>query len=105
VSREVSEPEAEAREREQVEESRLQRGLRYGHRVGLYTALLVGIAATAFLVLLIARNSHQVKVDYVFDTAFTHLIWLILISTVIGWVLGIVTAFLIRRRTRFRRPE
>jgi uncharacterized integral membrane protein len=99
----VSEREAEARE--PVEESRLQRGLRYGHRVGLYTSLLVAIAAIAFLVLLIARNSHQVKVDYVFDTAYAHLIWLILISAVIGWVLGIITAFLIRRRTRWRRPE
>jgi uncharacterized integral membrane protein len=97
--------EQEAETREPVEESRLQRGLRYGHRVGLYTTLLVGIAAIAFLVLLIAGNSHQVKVDYVFDTAYAHLIWLILISAVIGWVLGIVTAFLIRRRTRWRRQE
>jgi uncharacterized integral membrane protein len=99
----VSEQDAEARE--PIEESRLQRGLRYGHRAGLYTSLVLGIAAVAFLILLIARNSHQVKVDYVFDTAFTHLIWLIVISSVIGWVLGIVTAFLIRRRTRWRRPE
>jgi uncharacterized integral membrane protein len=99
----VSEQDAEARE--PVEESRLQRGLRYGHRAGLYISLVLGIAAVAFLILLIARNSHQVKVDYVFDTAFTHLIWLIVISSVIGWVLGIVTAFLVRRRTRWRRPE
>jgi uncharacterized integral membrane protein len=101
----VSDPEAEGEAREPVEESRLQRGLRYGHRAGLYASLLVAIVAVAFLVLLIARNSHQVKVDYVFDTAYTHLIWLILISSVIGWVLGIVTAFLVRRRTRWRRPE
>jgi uncharacterized integral membrane protein len=99
----VSEREAEARK--PVEESRLQRGLRYGHRAGLYASLLVAIAAIAFLVLLIARNSHQVKVDYVFDTAYAHLIWLILITAIIGWVLGIVTAFLVRRRTRWRRPE
>jgi uncharacterized integral membrane protein len=99
----VSEQDAEARE--PVEESRLQRGLRYGHRAGLYTSLVLGIAAVAFLILLIARNSHQVKVDYVFDTAYTHLIWLIVISSLIGWVLGIVTAFLVRRRTRWHRPE
>ena len=99
----MSEREAEARE--PVEESRLQRGLRYGHRARLYGTLVVAIVAIAFLVLLIARNSHQVKVDYVFDTAYAHLIWLILISTVLGWVLGIMTAFLVRRRTRWRRPE
>ena len=106
----MSEREAEARDaaearKEAAEESRFERGLRYGHRAGLYGTLVVAILAIAFLVLLIARNSHQVKVDYVFDTAFAHLIWLILISTIIGWVLGIVTAFLIRRRTRRRRPE
>ena len=35
--------------------------------------------------------------------AFARLIWLVIISAIIGWVLGIVTAFLIRRRTRWRR--
>ena len=101
----MSEREAEGQAREPVEESRLQRGLRYSHRAGLYFSLLVAIAAISFLILLIAKNSHQVKVDYVFDTAYTHLIWLILISSIIGWVLGIATAFLVRRRTRWRRPE
>jgi uncharacterized integral membrane protein len=100
----VSEREGEGQAREPVEESRFQRGLRYGRRAGLYAALAVGIAAVAFLVLLVAKNSHQVKVDYVFDTAYAHLIWLILVSSIIGWVLGIVTAFLVRRRTRWRPP-
>ena len=106
MSRDVGEREAEerGRERERVEESRFERGLRYGHRVRLYASLAVALAAIAFLILLIARNSHQVKVDYVFDEAYTHLIWLIVISAIVGWVLGIVTAFLVRRRTRWRRP-
>jgi uncharacterized integral membrane protein len=86
------------------EESRLQRSLRYGHRGGLYFALAVAIAAVVFLVLLIARNTRQVKLDYVVDSTHARLIWLIIISAIIGWVLGIITAFLIRRRTRWRRP-
>jgi uncharacterized integral membrane protein len=105
VSRDVSEREAEGQAGEPVEESRLHRGLRYGHRAGLYAALIAAITVTAFLILLIAKNSHQVEVDYVFDTAYTHLIWLVLISAVVGWVLGIVTAFFVRRRTRWRGPE
>jgi hypothetical protein len=32
------------------------------------------------------------------------LVWLVIISAITGWVLGIVTSFLIRRRTRWRRP-
>jgi uncharacterized integral membrane protein len=85
------------------EESRLRKSLRYGHRTGLYLALIIGIGAIVLLILLIARNTRQVKVDYVFDSTQARLIWLVVISAIIGWVLGIVTAFLIRRRTRWRR--
>jgi uncharacterized integral membrane protein len=95
----VSEHEPEARAAPE-EETRLRRGLRYGHRTGLYLALVVAIAVLVFLILLIARNTRQVKVDYVVDSTQARLIWLIVISAIAGWVLGIVTAFLIRRRTR-----
>jgi uncharacterized integral membrane protein len=83
-----------------LEESRVRRGMRYGHRGGLYASLLVAIAVLVFLILLVARNTRQVKLDYVFDSTSTRLIWLIMISAIAGWVLGIVTSFLIRRRTR-----
>jgi uncharacterized integral membrane protein len=91
-------PEAEARTPE--EETRFRRGVRYGHRTGLYAAMVVAIGVLVFLVLLIARNTRQVKVDYVVDSTQARLIWLIMISAIAGWVLGIVSAFLIRRRTR-----
>jgi uncharacterized integral membrane protein len=94
----VSEREAEARE--PVEETRFRRGLRYTHRTGLYVSLVVAIGALVFLILLIARNTRQVKVDYVFGSTQARLIWLVVISSITGWILGIVTSFLIRRRTR-----
>jgi uncharacterized integral membrane protein len=100
----VSEPERQEEPRLE-EETRLRRGLRYGHRTGLYLSLVLGIAAAVLLILLIARNTRQVKVDYVFGSSQARLIWLVVISAIIGWVLGIVTAFLIRRRTRWRRAE
>jgi uncharacterized integral membrane protein len=99
----VSEPaerEHEASRPKRVEETRLQRGARYGHRGGLYVALIIGIAAIVFLILLVARNTRDVKVDYVVDSTRTRLIWLVIISAIVGWVLGIVTALLIHRRTR-----
>lgn len=100
----MSEREAEAagpvEESGPLEESRLQRGLRHGHRWGLYVSLVVFIGVLVFLILLIARNTRQVKVDYVFGDTQARLIWLIVISAIAGWVLGIVTSFLIRRRTR-----
>jgi uncharacterized integral membrane protein len=85
------------------EETRLQRSLRYGHRTGLYATLVLGILALILLILLIARNTRQVRVDYVFGHSQAALIWLVVLSAIVGWVLGIVTAALIRRRTRWRR--
>jgi uncharacterized integral membrane protein len=85
------------------EETRVQRSLRYGHRGGLYATVILGIVAGVLLILLIARNTRQVKVDYLFGHYQTALIWLVVLSAIVGWVLGIVTAYLVRRRTRLRR--
>ena len=98
----MSEPEKEAPVLEA--ESRLRRGIRYSHRTGLYASLVVAIATIVLLILLIAQNTRRVKVDYVFGSSQTRLIWLVIVSAITGWVLGIVTAFLIRRRTRWRGP-
>jgi uncharacterized integral membrane protein len=86
--------------REPLEESRFRRGMRYGHRGGLYAALLVAIAVLVYVILLIARNTRHVKLDYVFGSASARLIWLIVVSTIAGWVLGLLTGFLVRHRTR-----
>ena len=96
----MSEPEKEAPVLEA--ESRLRRGIRYSHRTGLYASLVVAIATIVLLILLIAQNTRRVKVDYVVGSSQTRLIWLVIVSAITGWVLGIVTAFLIRRRTRWR---
>jgi uncharacterized integral membrane protein len=99
----VSEPAEREHEAERpgaVAETRLQRSRRYGHRGGLYAALIIGIAALVFLILLIARNTREVKLDYVVDSTRTRLIWLVIISAIVGWVLGIITSMLVRRRTR-----
>ncbi len=100
---EPQEPDQEQQPPEVAAEGRLERSLRYGHLTGLYAAAILAIAVLVFLILLIARNTDKVKFDYVFSSARTALIWLIVISAIAGWVLGIVTAFLIRRRTRWRR--
>jgi uncharacterized integral membrane protein len=106
----VSEPEQEAPTAEAPTpeapapeaETRFRRGLRYSHRTGLYASIVVAITTIVFLTLLIAQNTRRVKVDYVFGNTQARLVWLVIISAITGWVLGIVTAFLIRRRTRWR---
>ena len=85
-----------------AEETRRERNLRYGHRTGLWVALVIAIAVIVFLILLVARNTRQVKLDYVVDSTKTALIWLIVISAICGWVIGIATSFLVRHRTRRR---
>jgi uncharacterized integral membrane protein len=101
----VSEPEQpEQKAPAYVPESRLHRGARYSHRTGLYLSLAIALATIVFLILLIARNTRQIKVDYVVGNTQARLVWLVIISAITGWVLGIVTAFLVRRRTRWRQP-
>ena len=81
-------------------ETRFQRGLRYTHRTSLYFSLVVAIATIVYLILLISRNTRHVKVDYVFGNANARVVWLIVVSAITGWVLGLATSFLLRRRTR-----
>jgi uncharacterized integral membrane protein len=83
-----------------VEETRFRRGVRYGHHGGMYVAVVVVIATVVYLILLIVQNSKPVDVHYVFGTSHTRLIWLIVVSGLVGWVWGLATSYLIRRRTR-----
>jgi uncharacterized integral membrane protein len=66
----------------------------------MYVALVVVIATVVYLILLIVENSKPVNVHYVFGKARTRLIWLIVVSGLVGWFWGIATSYLIRRRTR-----
>jgi uncharacterized integral membrane protein len=84
----------------QVEETRFRRGLRYTHRTSLYLSVVVALATMVYLILLISRNTRHVKVDYVFGDANARVVWLIVVSAITGWVLGLATSFLLRRRTR-----
>ena len=96
----MSEAEGHAPAPAPEEETRFRRGLRYTHRGGLYASLAVAIAAAVFLILLIVQNTRHVKVGYVFGSTKTPLIWLIIVSAITGWALGLVTSYLVRRRTR-----
>jgi uncharacterized integral membrane protein len=83
-----------------AEESRFGRVRHSAQATRKYLSAAAGIASLIFLVLLVARNTRQVKVDYVFGSTEARLIWLVLLSAVTGWVLGLATSFLMRRRAR-----
>jgi uncharacterized integral membrane protein len=69
-------------------------------RARQYLAFVVLLAAIAYLILLIVKNRRQVKVHYVFGSTHARLIWLIVLSAFTGWLLGLATSYLLRRRTR-----
>jgi uncharacterized integral membrane protein len=81
-------------------ESRGARTLRHGRRAGLYAWAVVGIAAIAMLVALVAANARPVEVDWVLGSAHASLVWVVMGAAVLGWLLGIATSILFRYRTR-----
>jgi uncharacterized integral membrane protein len=52
------------------------------------------------VVALIAANTRHVKVSWVFGSTRISLVWLVLATAILSWLLGIVTSMLFRRRTR-----
>jgi uncharacterized integral membrane protein len=81
-------------------ESRAERFLRRGRRARLYTGAVVSVALLAVLVVLISANTRSVKLDWAVGSTRASLVWIILAAAVIGWLLGITTAVVFRRRTR-----
>jgi uncharacterized integral membrane protein len=74
--------------------SRKARRTRF-HLYAFFTvALLVGLIA------LVVANTRQVKLSWVFGSSTASLVWIVLASAVIGWLLGIVSSAVFRWRTR-----
>lgn len=81
-------------------ESRRARAGRYGRRTAWYLWLSVLIVAGVLFIILIAENTRRVKVGWVFGYSHISLVFLVVFATVVGWLLGLATSFLVRRRTR-----
>ena len=81
-------------------ESRGQRRGRHGRRARLYTWAFLLVALLVVLIALIAANTRSVKLDWVVGSTEASLVWIILASALLGWLLGIATSVVFRRRTR-----
>jgi uncharacterized integral membrane protein len=84
-------------------ESRSERLRRHGHHTGLYTWAFGLVTLLVVLIALVIANTHQVKLSWVVGTGHASLVWIILASAVLGWLLGIFTSVVFRLRTRRRR--
>jgi len=68
----------------------------------LYVRLLVLIVLAAYAVGFVLENRKSVSLHFVFVSADVSLVWLILLSLAVGFVVGILLSQLERRRRRRR---
>jgi uncharacterized integral membrane protein len=86
-------------------EPRSARLKRHGHRAGLYAWAFIVIALIVIVIALAVANTRQVKLSWVAGSSHASLVWIILASTLLGWLLGIATSIVFRLRTRRRRTD
>ena len=87
----------------EVETSR-DRTRRHTRRAGLYFQALVLTALLVVIVALLLANTRRVEVSWVVGKDEQSLVWIVLVTAVLGWLLGILTGVLFRHRTRAPRP-
>jgi uncharacterized integral membrane protein len=83
-------------------EPRAHRFARHGRGARLYATVGLLVAALVVLVALVVDNTRSVKLSWVFGSGHASLIWIILVAAIVGWLAGIATSILLRRRTRRR---
>ncbi len=84
----------------ETQESRTARAGRHGRRTALYLAAALSTVALVLLVILIVQNTGRVRVGWVFGHSRVSLVFLILFAAILGWIVGIATSIIFRRRTR-----
>lgn len=83
-------------------EPRAERLRRHSRRTGLYAWAFGTVGLLVILIALVLANTGHVRVSWVIGSGHVSLVWMILSSAVLGWLLGIVTSVSFYRRTRRR---
>ncbi len=79
------------------------RGERFGRkarRTRFHAYAFFTVALLVCLVALVVANTRQVKLSWVVGSSSASLVWIILFSAILGWLLGIVSSALFRWHTR-----
>ena len=84
-------------------EPRGERLRRRGHHTALYALAFSLVALLVVLIALVVANTRQVKLSWVAGSGHASLVWIILASALLGWLLGIVMSVVFRQRTQRRR--
>jgi len=75
---------------------------RHAHHTGLYAAAGALVLLLVVALALAVANTRNVKVSWVFGSTRQSLVWIILVTAILGWLLGIMTSAIFRFRTRRR---
>jgi uncharacterized integral membrane protein len=98
-----TEPEQQATRAAQQEpraELRVDRLRRHAHHTWLYTWTGALVVLLVVVIALAVANTRSVKVSWIFGSTHQSLVWIILATAILGWLLGIVTSVIFRFRTR-----
>lgn len=72
-------------------------------RLGLYARVFVLVALLIVLIALVVANTPRtVALSWVVGSGEVSIVWVIVVSAILGWLVGIVTGALIRHSTRDR---
>src|SRR6058998_2461635 len=94
-----------APEQRAAEEPRRDRFRRYALRTWLYTWAGALLVLLVLLIALVVANTRSVRVSWVFGSTHQSLVWIILATAILGWLLGIVTSVVFQFRTRHKSPR
>jgi uncharacterized integral membrane protein len=81
-------------------QSRTSRARHIARRTFVHGSTIAVVIVVVLLVILIVENTRSVKVGWIFGYSHVSLVFLVLFSAVLGWLLGIATGILVRRRLR-----
>jgi uncharacterized integral membrane protein len=83
-----------------AEEPSHERTRRHARRAGMYVQALLFVAVFVVIVALLLANRRTVEVSWVVGSSRQSVVWIVLVTAILGWLLGIFTSVLFRHRTR-----
>ena len=81
-------------------ETRGARWQRTARRGRLRLTGLLGVALLICVVALVLANTGHVRLHWLLGSGSASLAWIVLLSAVLGWLLGLISASIVRWRTR-----
>jgi uncharacterized integral membrane protein len=73
---------------------------RMGLRARLHGYAIAAVALVAVLIALAASNTARVKVNWIVGSSHISLVWLVLVTAIVAWLLGLLASVRFNWRTR-----